>query len=340
MINLKDPSSTAQTLLTKIIPGIYRHSGLMTDRTIVPVPRWFKRGADQVNSQMRIAFIGVVTAVFLTESTFGQSITSRYSKLNFNYVYGAGGDSHTGGNIIEDNVLLATDTETAGFSDGTSGVLPNNESYSAAVSCDLNQSYLITGPLTAFESISASGDVDVASAAAGAGVALMFSTNPGNELLFHFNVATSVHYDLGGNFTHPDPGVFHGVLLQRFNGFTWESVFSTFFLPNGPFASSGFIQPGQYRLWSFIGVNVQGSQTLSTSYDYTLAMRRSADMNCDGLVDGRDIGPFVTALLDAPAYESQFAECERLNGDVNFDDAVTAADIALFAQCVLNGGCQ
>lgn len=286
------------------------------------------------------ALVVMLTAILPTAGAQAQSLTSRYSKLNFNYVFGAGADSHTGGNVVEDNVLLSTDTESTAFSDGTSGVLPNNEPYTAGAACDIHQSYSITGPLSAFKSITASADVEVESTISGAGVALMFSTNPGNELLFHFNMITSVHYDLTGNFNHPDPGVFHGVLLQRFNGFTWESAFSTFFTPNGPFASSGFIQPGQYRMWSFIGVNVQGSQALTTSYDYALTIRRTADMNCDGLVNGRDIGPFVTALLNGPAYDSQFPDCERLNGDVNFDQAVTAADIGPFTTCVLNGGCQ
>ncbi len=282
----------------------------------------------------------VVTAAFCAESSFGQSLTSRYSKLNFNYVYGAGGDSHTGGDIVEDPILIATDTESTGYIGSTSGVLPGNNPYTAGVESDLDQSYTITGPLTQFESIAASGQINALTAISGAGIASLFCTNPGNELLFHFSVTTSVHYRLSGNFNHPNPGVFSGIQLQRFNGFSWQSVYTTFFTPTGPFDDEGTLIPGDYRIHAFISVNVQAGQSASTSYDYVLQIHRAADMNCDNLINGQDIAAFVTALLDAPAYETQYASCELLNGDVNFDDAVTAADIAPFAQCVLNGGCQ
>lgn len=290
--------------------------------------------------QLRIAFIGVVSAVFLTESAAGQSLTSRYSKLNFNYVYGAGGDSHTDNVAVEDVVLLPTDTEATGHVGSTGGVLPGGAAYTAGIDCDLDQTYAITGPLTAFESISASASIAASSSISGAGIASLQCTNPGNELLFHFTVATSVHYGLTGAFDHPNAGVFSGVQLQRFNGFSWDTLFTTFFTPNGPFNAVGTMTPGSYRMHAFIGASTFGSQTTGTSFNYTLTIQRAADMNCDTLVNGRDVPAFVTALLDAPAYAAQYPGCDRINGDVNFDNVVTAADIAPFAQCVLNGGCQ
>lgn len=297
-------------------------------------------GKSIMDLKVRIAIPGLLAIAAVAAPASANTLTSRYSKLNFNYVYGAGADSHTDSAVVEDASLLSADTETTGHIGSTSGVLPGGTPYSAGIDCDLDQTYSISGPLTAFESITASAEIDAASSISGAGIASLQCTNPGNELLFHFTVSTSVHYGLTGSFDHPNPGVFSGIQLQRFNGFGWSTLFTTFFTPNGPFNAHGTLIPGDYRMHSFIGVNTFGSQAAATSYNYTLSVQRAADMNCDNLVNGSDIAPFVTALLDAPAYGAQYPHCDRLNGDINFDDVVTAADIAPFANCVLNGGCQ
>lgn len=297
-------------------------------------------GKSVMKSRVRIVVLGVLTIAALEMPATAQSLTSRYSKLNFTYVYGAGADSHNDTIIVEDAVLVPSDTETTGYLGSTSGVLPGGTAYSAGIDCDLDQTYSISGPLTAFESITASGQIAASSAISGAGIASLQCTNPGNELLFHFTVSTSVHYGLTGTFSHPNPGVFSGVQLQLFNGFSWDTLETTFFMPNGPLGGTGTMIPGNYRMHSFIGVSTFGNQTATTSYDYTLTIQRAADMNCDNIINGQDIPAFVTALLDAPAYDAQYPDCERLNGDINFDDVVSSADIAPFANCVLNGGCQ
>jgi len=279
-------------------------------------------------------------ALFAASQLPAQTLTSRTSRVNYGYVYGAGGDSNTDSDIVEDYALLPTDTETTGYIGSTSGSLPDGQPYSAGVECGVTHTYTITGALSAFETISASASVEVQSSASGAGLANVWSTNPGNELKFEFNVVTSVHYELNGHFFHPNPGVFHGVLLERFNGSFWNAVFSTFFTPNGPFNQSGILTPGQYRMFSFIGVSAQSNESFSSNYDYVLTIHRAADMNCDGLVNGQDVSAFVTALLDGPAYDAAYPDCRRMNADVNFDNSVTADDITPFSQCVLEGGCQ
>ncbi len=54
------------------------------------------------------------------------------------------------------------------------------------------------------------------------------------------------------------------------------------------------------------------------------------DMNCDGLLDGRDIGPFVMAILDAAAYEQAHGGCRWLNADIDRDGEVGASDVGPF----------
>ncbi|MCZ6682139.1 MAG: hypothetical protein O7B26_03080, partial [Planctomycetota bacterium] len=50
------------------------------------------------------------------------------------------------------------------------------------------------------------------------------------------------------------------------------------------------------------------------------------DMNCDGLINGRDVGPFVQAVIDPAAYEDDYPACTLAAGDMNNDTLVNAAD--------------
>jgi hypothetical protein len=54
------------------------------------------------------------------------------------------------------------------------------------------------------------------------------------------------------------------------------------------------------------------------------------DLNCDGVVNGFDIDPFVIALSDPSGYAAQFPDCDRLLADVNGDGAVDGFDIDPF----------
>ncbi|MDX2200868.1 MAG: M12 family metallo-peptidase [Phycisphaerae bacterium] len=56
----------------------------------------------------------------------------------------------------------------------------------------------------------------------------------------------------------------------------------------------------------------------------------AGDMNCDGFVTVSDIGGFVLALTDAPAYAVQFPTCNIQHADTNNDSFVSVADIASF----------
>jgi hypothetical protein len=78
---------------------------------------------------------------------------------------------------------------------------------------------------------------------------------------------------------------------------------------------------------------------------FSLALRADntpinpADMNCDGLIDGVDIGPFVTALLDPAGYDSAYPNCSILNGDLDDDAQVTLADVTGMVDCLLSASC-
>jgi len=64
------------------------------------------------------------------------------------------------------------------------------------------------------------------------------------------------------------------------------------------------------------------------------------DLNCNGLVDGFDIQPFVLALTNPSEYAQQYPGCDPLQGDCNCSGALDGFDIQPFVICVTNGGCQ
>lgn len=82
--------------------------------------------------------------------------------------------------------------------------------------------------------------------------------------------------------------------------------------------------------------SLQGTQTLIAN-GTKVVTALPGDMNCDGSVTVSDIGPFVLALTDPPAYAAQFPDCDILHGDVSGDGQVTVSDIGPFV-ALLTGG--
>lgn len=62
-----------------------------------------------------------------------------------------------------------------------------------------------------------------------------------------------------------------------------------------------------------------------------------ADLNCDGVVDGRDVAPFGLALVDAATYQSTYPSCPLSQADVNNDTLIDTNDIFDFVNCLLVG---
>ena len=66
-----------------------------------------------------------------------------------------------------------------------------------------------------------------------------------------------------------------------------------------------------------------------------LPPRLPADMNCDGLKNGRDIQAFVRAMTSLSAYRAAHPMCNILNGDMNGDWAVSPADVGAFVAALM-----
>ncbi|MBI5762167.1 MAG: CHRD domain-containing protein [Planctomycetes bacterium] len=64
-------------------------------------------------------------------------------------------------------------------------------------------------------------------------------------------------------------------------------------------------------------------------------MQTMADMNCDGLVNGKDVEAFVLAVLSPADYATRYHGCDINNGDLNGDGRVDEADLAEFVNALL-----
>lgn len=59
------------------------------------------------------------------------------------------------------------------------------------------------------------------------------------------------------------------------------------------------------------------------------------DLNCDGDINGLDLGSFAQALVDPAAYHALHPRCSRIAGDITGDLQLTYADVAPFVTLVL-----
>jgi hypothetical protein len=131
----------------------------------------------------------------------------------------------------------------------------------------------------------------------------------------------------------------NSISLQRFDGFTWQYVFTTAFLTGAPttFDSSGVLTPGDYRLLSVIGLNVQGNQSVTRSYTYLLEVPERGSCFAD-LDDGSGTGtPDGGITVDDLLYYLALFEAGDIDADVDDgsglghpDGGVTIDDLLFF----------
>lgn len=197
--------------------------------------------------------------------------TGRYSKINYAYVYGIGGEIYQNNQAVEDTTLLLTDTEQLMFSESRSGTWGGNP-WAAGVSTNQIHTYIRTGPENDMSRIEATGQTDLSAHASGGAIAQMQNSNPGNQLTHNFTVQSPQSYFLSGQLTIPAQALPSQIILQKWNGFTWDQVYSTWTLPgfSGPFSVSGILLPGDYRITASIYENAFGNETDHCYYTYSL----------------------------------------------------------------------
>lgn len=227
--------------------------------------------------RMMTLAVGLVGIGAVCDRASAQSLDSRFSKLNFTAVYGGGGDAFTPADEVMDNTLTGADTESLGFLDTRNGLINQDPArpWGASVTFQAGHEYAVTGPLTGFSRILASGSTSVSADSSGEGLANMISSNPGNTLELYFSLESLTPARLTGTVDLvPDGQNLAGqVSLQRFDGIVWANVFNSLFLPGqeGTFDNMYDLVPGDYRVIGASSGNafhqVRPSQTNSWRYD-------------------------------------------------------------------------
>ncbi len=69
-------------------------------------------------------------------------------------------------------------------------------------------------------------------------------------------------------------------------------------------------------------------------FEYSIGL---GDLNCDGMVDGRDIGAFAFALTAPGSYAATYPTCSRAWADCNGDSLVDDQDISCLVARLLSG---
>ena len=64
--------------------------------------------------------------------------------------------------------------------------------------------------------------------------------------------------------------------------------------------------------------------------------KRPGDLNCDGVVDLRDVNAFVLILYNPTEWQITYPRCPALNGDINGDGWVDFGDINPFIELLTN----
>jgi len=278
-----------------------------------------------------VPVVALAAATASSEAS-GQVLTSRLCSLNYNYVYGAGADVHSGSDNRAHSSLLLSDSDVLSFEGGTSGALPGDppRPYSAATFVNTGSEYAIAGTLNEIDSISASAESHLVAASSGAGTSVTFSVNPGNSQRFEFRVDHAIDYRLSGSRhrNHPDLGA--AVILEAFNGFNWGIVFYSEFLPadQTTFDVSGVLVPGRYRITGTVGGRAFENADNIAGYDFVLAMPGLGgedcppDFNGDGFLDFFDYDAFVTCF--------ETGECGGGTADFDGDGFIDFFDLDAF----------
>lgn len=223
-----------------------------------------------LNTRFRAAAIALVVTAGIAQAQV--SLNYRESTIIYNYLYGWSTDLHQGNEEFNDYGLELTDSMSEGHSGSTAGSW-GAFSWDAGATGDFSHTYSIAGSLGDMSSITASGNSVVTNYALEDGLAESDSENPGNLLLFRFDVGAATDYTLSASYGGVNGGNPTLLRLQRFDGVTWQYVATNLFDgPSGTISSSGTLSAGLYRMWSEISISSFYSVTNASNgeYEYTL----------------------------------------------------------------------
>jgi hypothetical protein len=134
-----------------------------------------------------------------------------------------------------------------------------------------------------------------------------------------------------GSILIPDPPQPSGLafMADRFpaDPATESAVLASLGLPNNPWPEVWVLTTGD--LYFFTDSNPPGPPV------HISPATQPGDLNCDGVVNAFDIGPFVLALIDPTGYYAAYPNCGYFYADVNDDAAVNVLDVDSFVTLLM-----
>lgn len=138
----------------------------------------------------------------------------------------------------------------------------------------------------------------------------------------------------------PGPGLYYCVRVGTTSGGNdvMSGTYSTPLMGNaGQGAAYWLDLPAHQYFWSVRAVDSGLAASPWTPEQVAWCL---GDVNCDGVVNFRDINPFVLLLSNPTAYQAQYPTCPTANGDINCDGAVGFRDINAFVALIASGVCS
>lgn len=230
---------------------------------------------------IRTVRVAGVIALATAASVEAQSLNSRMSRLEYTTVYGVAEDTFTSSALQSSADVDLAGSLLLSFADSKAGLVLDDPGrpWSASVAVLNGHEFSITGSVSEFSRIQASGSTEVSAAATGEGSALMTVPSVGNRLEFGFTVGSTVSANLSGLVTlAPGYGFLSGsVILQRFDGFIFVSIFNSLSLPGeqGAFDVDLELTAGEYRLIGDSNASAfafAASATAENSWSYELTI--------------------------------------------------------------------
>jgi hypothetical protein len=159
------------------------------------------------------------------------------------------------------------------------------------------------------------------------------------------SVAPSGRIDAVWNDTRANPGTYLSQVFYSYSedaGVTWSPAVAITPVYNPQLGYPQQNKMGDYyhMISDNVGAHLAYCATFNNEQDvYYVYIPRypRGDVNCDGVVDFKDINPFVLALSDPAGYAAAYPDCVLKQGDLNQDNVVDFKDINPFV-AALSGG--
>ena len=198
---------------------------------------------------------------------------ARLSRLNADYLLGAGADAVAGAPEVVETTLTGSPTLVLIGGDANEGELLGNP-FLATADFDIRQEFQLQevgGSLVELRSV---GSVFASTSAIGPAVAGLNVRKPGNLLEMEFVVTAAAAFSLTGSAA--DTGADNtsaAVQLHRFVGSSWIPIL---LLGDGTFSESGSLDAGTYRLTGVASAQADTNETQTASWEYTLRFESPA----------------------------------------------------------------